>query len=151
MPFLGQDILRWVTLRIMCWCVRAILIMLIEPYNLDSNGKGISTSSRLSQLAWVRTGHGESRDPAQTLPYEFALLYINPGGGIQENRVGVDIPRIVGSGFGVDMNFDSFATNDNKTVYAKSGSDIVVFRLDAGGWQWKVDGIVNTGMSKKDL
>ncbi|KAL9483776.1 hypothetical protein ACSS6W_002565 [Trichoderma asperelloides] len=115
---------------------------------LDSDGKGISLSSRLSQLAWVRTGHGESKDPAQTLPYEFALLYMNPGGSIQENRVGIDIPRIVGSGFGSDMNFDGFATNDNKTVYAKSGSDIVVFRLDADGWQWKIDGIVNTAISK---
>ncbi|KAL6897208.1 hypothetical protein GGI43DRAFT_428894 [Trichoderma evansii] len=115
---------------------------------LDSNGQGISISSRLSQLAWVRTGHGESKDPAQTLPYEFALLYMSSGGSIKENRVGIDIPRIAGPGFDVDMNFDSFATNDNKTVYAKSGSDVVVFRLDADGWQWKVDGIVNTAISK---
>jgi hypothetical protein len=57
--------------------------------------------------------------------------------------VGIDIPRIAGSGFNVDMDFDSFATNSNKTVYAKSGSDVVVFKLDADGWQWKVDGIVN--------
>ncbi|KAK1248596.1 hypothetical protein MKX08_006816 [Trichoderma sp. CBMAI-0020] len=113
---------------------------------LDSRGKGIYPSSHLSQLAWVRTGHGQSQDPAQTLPYEFALLYMSPGGKIQESRVGVDIPRIVGPGFDVDTDFDSLATNDNKTVYAKSGGDIVVFRLDADGWQWKVDGIVNTDM-----
>ncbi|KAL7924837.1 hypothetical protein ACQKWADRAFT_286119 [Trichoderma austrokoningii] len=114
---------------------------------LDSNGKGISLSSHLIQLTWVRTGHGKSQDPAQTLPYEFALLYKSPGGSIQENRVGIDLPRIVGPGFNVDMDFDSFVTNDNKTVYAKSGSDIVVFRLDADGWQWSVDGIVDTGTS----
>lgn len=96
----------------------------------------------------MRTGHGKSQDPAQTLPYEFALLYMSTGGGIQENRVGIDIPRIVGPGFDVDMDFDSFATDDNRTVYAKSGSDIVVFRLDADGWQWRVDGIVNTATSK---
>lgn len=132
----------------MCWRVNVRLIVLTELYNLDSNSQGISISSRLSQLAWVRTGHGESKDPAQTLPYEFALLYMSSGGSIKENRVGIDIPRIVGPGFVVDMNFDSFATNDNKTVYAKSGSDVVVFRLDADGWQWKVDGIVNTVTSK---
>ncbi|KAM0525624.1 hypothetical protein ACHAPE_000334 [Trichoderma viride] len=113
---------------------------------LDSNGKGVYLSSHLSPIAWVRTGHGKSQDPAQTLPYEFGLLYMNPEKKIQENRVGVDIPRIVGPGFDVDMDFDSFATNDNKTMYAKSGSDIVVFRLDADGWQWKVDGIVNTAI-----
>lgn len=132
----------------MGWRVNLMLTMLTELYDLDSNGKGIYLSSHLSQLAWVRTGHGKSQDPAQTLPYEFALLYMSPGGNIQENRVGVDIPRIGGPGFVVDMNFDSFATNDNKTAYAKSGSDIAVFRLDADGWQWKVDGIVNTANSR---
>jgi hypothetical protein len=108
-----------------------MLTMLTEVYNIDSNGKGIYPSTHPSQLAWVRTGHGKSQDPAQTLPYEFALLYMSSGGNIQENRVGIGIPRIVGPGFDVDMEFDSFATNNNKTMYAKSGSDIVVFRLDA--------------------
>lgn len=130
----------------MGWRVNLMLVMLTEFYGIDSNGKGVYLSSHLSQLAWVRAGHGKSQDPAQTLPYEFALLYMNFGKKIQENRVGVDIPRIIGPGFDVDMDFDSFATNDNKTVFAKSGSDIVVFRLDAGGWQWKVDGIVNTAI-----
>lgn len=123
-----------------------MLVMPTDFYGLDSNGKGIYPSSHSSQLAWIRTGHGKSQDPAQTLPYEFALLYMSSGGKIQENRVGVDIPRIVGPGFDVDTDFYSLATNDNKTVYVKSGSDIVVLRLDADGWQWKVDGIVNTAI-----
>ncbi|RFU78243.1 hypothetical protein TARUN_4000 [Trichoderma arundinaceum] len=121
---------------------------LLDRAFLDSNGKGISLSSRISQAAWVRTGHGASKAPAQTLPYEFAFLYLDSEGKIQENRVGIDIPRILGSGFNVDMKFDNLATNGNKTVYAKSGSDVVVFRLDADGWQWKVDGIVNTTISE---
>ncbi|KAM0265612.1 hypothetical protein ACHAQJ_000044 [Trichoderma viride] len=121
---------------------------LLDRTFLDSNGRGISLSSQTSQFAWTRTGHGENKGPAQTLPYEFALLHIDSEGSIQENRVGIDIPRIEGPGFDVDMRFDSFATNGNKTGYAKSGSDVVVFRLDADGWQWKVDGIVNTTISE---
>ncbi|KAL7799223.1 hypothetical protein V8C37DRAFT_416931 [Trichoderma ceciliae] len=121
---------------------------LLDRTFLDSNGKGISLSSRTGQFAWTRTGHGKSKAPAQTLPYEFAFLYVDSEGSIQENRVGVGVSRIAGPGFNVDMGFDSFATTGNKTTYAKSGSDVVVFRLDADGWQWKVDGIVNTTISE---
>lgn len=117
---------------------------------LDSNGEGISPSSRNSRFAWIRTGHGQSKAPAETLPYEFAFLYLDSKGSIEESRVGVDVPRIPGEGFHGDMVFDSLATNGNKTVYAKSGDNVVVFRLDADGWQWKVDGIVNMTISETD-
>lgn len=125
-------------------------IVLTRFYALDSTGEGISPSSRTSQFAWIRTGHGKSKAPAQTLPYEFAFLYVDSEGRIQESRVGVDVSRISGAGFHGDMIFDNFATNGNKTVYAKSGSNVVVFRLDADGWQWKVDGIVNTTIPETD-
>ncbi|UKZ76484.1 hypothetical protein TrVFT333_004190 [Trichoderma virens FT-333] len=117
----------------------------------DSNGVGISPSSRSSRFAWIRTGHGQSKAPAETLPYEFAFLYLDSKGRIQESRVGVDVPRILGEGFHGDMVFDSLATNGNKTMYAKSGGNVVVFRLDADGWQWKVDGIVNMTISETYL
>ncbi|KAH6605825.1 hypothetical protein Trco_004978 [Trichoderma cornu-damae] len=110
----------------------------------DSSGRGISISSRANQFAWVRTGHGKSKAPAETLPYEFAFLCVDSEGIIRENRVGIDVARISGPGINVDMSFDSFAANSNKTVYAKSGNNVVAFRLDADGWQWKVDGFVNT-------
>ncbi|KAH0492813.1 hypothetical protein TgHK011_007744 [Trichoderma gracile] len=63
---------------------------------LDANGEGISPSSRTKQLGWVRTGHGQGKAPAQTLPYEFAFLYVDSQGRIQESRVGVDIERVSG-------------------------------------------------------
>ncbi|KAL7951673.1 hypothetical protein V8C42DRAFT_356827 [Trichoderma barbatum] len=97
----------------------------------DSGGEGMSLSSRTGQFAWIRTGLGQTNAPAQTLPYEFAFL-------------------IPGEGFHGDMNFDSIATNGNKTVYAKSGGNVVVFRLDADGRRWKIDGIVNTTIPKAD-
>ncbi|KAL6875162.1 hypothetical protein J3F83DRAFT_548282 [Trichoderma novae-zelandiae] len=117
---------------------------------LDSKGEGISPSSRTSQLAWIRTGHGQGKAPAQTLPYEFAFLYMGSKGSIQESRVGVDVERVTGDGFPGDANFESLATNGNKTVYARSGGNVLVFRLDDDGWQWRLDGIVNTTMSETD-
>ncbi|TFB07122.1 hypothetical protein CCMA1212_000540 [Trichoderma ghanense] len=117
---------------------------------LDSKGEGIYPSSRTNQLAWIRTGHGQGKAPAQTLPYEFAFLYVDSRGSIQESRVGVGVERVSGDGFPGGMNFESLATNGNKTVYAKSGSSVVVFRLDDDGWQWRLDGIVNTTISETD-
>ncbi|OTA01653.1 hypothetical protein A9Z42_0019680 [Trichoderma parareesei] len=111
---------------------------------LDANGEGISLSSRTSQLGWVQSGHGQGKAPAQTLPYEFAFLYLDSQGSIHESRVGVDVERVAGDGFHGGLNFESLATNGNRTVYAKSGSSVVVFRLDDDGWQWRLDGIVNT-------
>jgi hypothetical protein len=64
--------------------------------------------------------------------------------------VGVDVERVAGDGFHGDMGFESLATNGNKTVYAKSGSSVVVFRLDDDGWRWRLDGIVNTTISETD-
>ncbi|PTB69077.1 hypothetical protein BBK36DRAFT_1157318 [Trichoderma citrinoviride] len=122
----------------------------LDKIFLDSKGEGISPSSRTNQLAWIRTGHGQGKAPAQTLPYEFALLYADSRGSIQESRVGVDVERVSGDGFHGDVKFDSLATNGNRTVYAKSGSNVVVFRLDDDGWQWRLDGIVNTTISETD-
>ncbi|KAL6892956.1 hypothetical protein HDV57DRAFT_513210 [Trichoderma longibrachiatum] len=51
---------------------------------LDSDGDGIFPSSQAKQLAWIRTGHGQGKAPAQTLPYEFAFLYVDSQGHVQD-------------------------------------------------------------------
>lgn len=142
---------RQAILQMLCQSLRDVVNGANNICNPDSDGRGVSLPSRTTQVAWIRTGHGKSKAPAQTLPYEFALLYLDSEGSIQENRVGVDISRVPGPGFNVDMVFDSLATNANKTVYAKSGSDVVVFGLDADGWQWEMEGIINTTFSKTSL
>lgn len=58
--------------------------MLILLYDTDSDGDGIFPSSQAKQLAWIRTGHGQGKAPAQTLPYEFAFLYVDSQGHVQD-------------------------------------------------------------------
>lgn len=48
----------------------------------------------------------------------------------------------------VTTDIPSVTIIDHHMVYASIGNNVMVFQLDADGWQWKADGIVNMTISK---
>lgn len=119
--------------------------MLQLYYAIDENDQDLQLPARSSVFAWVRTGHSADGSPASQLPYEFALLYLeDTRGKIIETRVGVGLRRVPGTGFPTERAIEAICSTSERVVFARSGGDLLVFKLENDGWTWKMDGVLNT-------
>ncbi|POR38691.1 Uncharacterized protein TPAR_01118 [Tolypocladium paradoxum] len=105
----------------------------------DDRGKGITASPPPQQLGWIRL-----TDPSDTkstgIGYDFSLLCLDANGVVQESHVAAGAARKAGPGLDTKMAVRAMSTTDEAILFAASGEDLYVYRLDKDSWKWSSQG-----------